>query len=123
MHLQHLGVHNNKGDIMKHYHIKNYLPQLKALKAARTSKRRKIINDADSGLIKAIGESARNCLKGNVPLNRNQFHCLKKHKHSLRRLANKRTPLKTRKRIIQKGGFLGSFLGPIIKAIGSIFGL
>jgi len=108
---------------MKQYHIKNYLPQLKAIKSARASKRRKLIQDADSGLIQAIGESARNCLKGNVPLNRGQFRCLKKHKHSLRRLANKRTPLKTRKRIIQKGGFLGSFLGPIIKAIGSIFGL
>ena len=108
--------------MMKHYHIKNYLPQLKALKAARASKRRNLIRDADSGLIRAIGESARNCLKGNVPLNRSQFRCLKKHKHSLRRLANKRTPLQTRKRIIQKGGFIGSFLGPIIKAIGSIFG-
>ena len=108
---------------MKNYHIKNYLPQLRALKTARPKKRRQMIKDADNGLINAIGESARNCLKGNVPLNSGQFRCLKKHKCSIRRLANKRTSLKTRKRIIQKGGFLGSFLGPIIKAIGGIFGL
>jgi hypothetical protein len=109
---------------MVKYHIKNYVQQLKALKTARPKKRRHILQTADKGLFKAIGESAKNCLKGNVPLNRSQFRCLKKHKRSLRKLASKSTSLKERKRIIQRGGgILGSLLGPVVKAIGNIFGL
>ena len=105
------------------YHIKNYVPLLKSLKSARPKKRNQILKTADKGLFKAIGESARNCLKGNVPLNRKQFICLKKHRHQLRKIANKSTSLKTRKRLIQKGGFLNALLGPVIKAVTSLLGL
>jgi hypothetical protein len=108
---------------MAKYHIKHYVHQLKKLKSTRAKNRRKILESADKGLFKAVGESAKNCLKGNVALNRKQFSCLRKHKHSLRKLANKKTSLKERKRIIQRGGFLGALLGPVIKAIASIFGV
>ena len=104
-------------------HIKHYVPVFKTLKAARAKKRKEILKTADKGLINAIGESARNCLKGNVPLNRKQFTCLKKHRHSLRKIASKRTSLKTRKQLIQNGGFLAALLGPVIKAVSSILGL
>jgi len=107
----------------KKYHIKNYIHELKSLKSAPSKKRHKILKNADNGLIKAVGESAKNCLKGNVHLNRHQFRCLRKHKNALRKLANRKTSIKARKRIIQKGGFLGALLGPVIKAIGGIFGL
>jgi hypothetical protein len=107
---------------MAKYHIKNYLSQLRTLKSAHARKRKNILHTADRGFYRAVGESAKNCLKGNVPLNRAQFRSLKKHRAALRKLANKKTSIKARKQILQRGGFLGSFLGPVLKAIGSIFG-
>ena len=108
---------------MTKYHIKNYLSQLRALKSANAKKRKNILLTADKGLYRAVGESAKNCLKGNVPLNRAQFRCLKKHRTALRKLANKKTSIKARKQILQKGGFLGALLGPALKAIGHFLGL
>ena len=105
-----------------HYHIKRYIPQLKVLKSARTKKRKEILGLADPGLINAVAESANNCLKGHVPLNRHQFGCLKKHRQALRQLASKKTPLIKRKRIIQKGGFLGALLTPVIQVLSKLFG-
>ena len=108
---------------MAKYHIKNYLSQLRTLKSAHAKKRKQILQNADKGLYRAVGESAKNCLKGNVPMNRAQFRCLKKHKTALRKLASKRTSIKARKQILQKGGFLGALLGPALKAIGHFLGL
>jgi hypothetical protein len=108
---------------MAKYHIKNYLSQMRTLKSAHPKKRKHILQRADKGFYRAIGESASNCLKGNVPLNRAQFRCLKRHKTTLRKLASKKTSIKARKRILQKGGFLGALFGPILKAIGGLFGL
>jgi ribosomal protein L20 len=96
---------------------------LRSLKSAHAKKRKKILQTSDKGFYRAIGESAKNCLKGNVPLNRTQFRSLKKRRTALRKLANKKTSIKVRKQILQRGGFLGSFLGPVLKAIGGIFGL
>lgn len=107
---------------MAKYHIKNHIHQLRQLKSAQPKKRRILLKNADKNVIKAVSETARNCLKGNVPLNRNQFRCLKKHRTALRKLANKKTSLKLRKKIIQKGGFLGALIGPAIAAITSLFG-
>jgi hypothetical protein len=92
------------------------------LKSAQANKRKQILQTSDKGFYTAIGETANNCLKGNVPLNRAQFRSLKKHRTALRKLANKKTSIKARKRILQRGGFLGSFFGPVLKAIGGIFG-
>jgi hypothetical protein len=34
----------------------------------------------------------------------------------------KKTPLKTKKKIAQTGGFLGALLAPIVKILGGLFG-
>ena len=93
---------------------------LKVLARASPKQCRGIIDGANSDLIYTMCECASNCLKGNVPLSPSQKRKLAIHKHSLRSLVSKSTSLKKKRKILQKGGFLGVLLKPIIQTLGSI---
>ena len=72
--------------------------------------------------IHGICECIANLLKGRVPLKSHHLRCLSKHKQSLRQLALKRTSLSSRKKILQKGGFLQMLIPSLISGLGSLFG-
>ena len=75
--------------------------------------RNHIIDKADDSLIECLCKCFYNMLKANVPLTRKQKDQLKRNKAGLRALVKKSVPLKKKKTILQKGGFLGSLLAPI----------
>nr|DAC81384.1 TPA_asm: gasderminX [Parasteatoda house spider adintovirus] len=61
--------------------------------------------------IKCISECCLNTLKGNIPITAHQKRKLARHKHTLRKLSDKKVSFKKkRKLIIQKGGFLYGLL-------------
>jgi hypothetical protein len=68
-------------------------------------------------------ECAQNLLKGNVKLTKGQREKIRSRKQSFRKLVFKRTPLAKKRQILQKGGFLGALLRPIVAALGGLFGL
>lgn len=90
--------------------LKRYKATLKALSGECPVLKRIIVRGADKDFFKCLSEIAHNVLKGNIKLSPNQFHRLKRHRHSLRQLAQKGTSQGTKKRIIQKGGFLSVLL-------------
>ena len=49
-----------------------------------------------------------------------QLRKLRREKHNLRRLALKKTPLKKKRKILQKGGFLGAILAPALSVLGGL---
>ena len=74
-------------------------------------------------MINGLCECCLNILKGNVHLTPKQKRRLAQHKRTLRLLANRRTPLTSRKKALtQKGGFLGALLGPIVSTVASLVG-
>jgi hypothetical protein len=97
--------------------IAHTLPELKRLCRMSNKDRRKFIKTCSKDFIYCLCECIKNLLKGNVPLNRKQLTSLAHHKQSLRKLALKKTSLSGRKRILQKGGFLGALIGPLINGI------
>ena len=72
-----------------------------------------IIGAADRELITCLCECAHNILNGNVPLTQCHLKHLQKYYSDMRTLAKKRTPKHTKKKILQKGGFLSALLAPI----------
>ncbi len=92
-----------------------YLAQLKACRTL--SRRKRLIADGGQKLQKILREIAHNLVKGNVKLTPKQLEKLKRHKQDVRLLATKRTPLKRRQRIAQKGGFIGALLAPLLTGI------
>lgn len=91
---------------------------LHALCYLSEAQRKALLAKADPALIRCISECALNILRGNVTLSSREKKRLKPYVRLLRRLAEKRTSVTSRKRaIIQKGGFLPLLLAPILSAI------
>jgi len=65
-----------------------------------------------------FSECAMNILKRHVPLSNSQFTRLKREKTHVRALGSKRTSLKTKRSIVQKG-FIQALLMPAIDTLGS----
>ena len=96
-------------------------PLLRRLKHSVGKKRRDIIRKCDNDLICSLSECCHNALKGNVLLTSAQKVKLRRHKHNLRNLSTKKTSIKARKKILQRGGFLGALITPILSVLGNLF--
>lgn len=92
-----------------------FLKQLK--RCGSVTKRNKLLVEGGRTLQKALREIAFNLLKGNVRLTKTQLARLKRHREAVRLLAWKKTPLKTRLRVEQRGGFLPALITPILASL------
>ena len=81
-----------------------------------------ILKVADDALVRTICECVLNVLKETVPVSKAAKRKLLVHKKSLIALAEKRTPLHKKKKIlVQHGGnFLSVLLPPVLRVLGSI---
>mgnify|MGYP003535994637 FL=1 len=102
--------------------MRRYLPTLRRIQRLGDRARRNLIKKCDKNLIDCFCECSKNVLKGNVPLNGAQLKKLRREKKNLRVIALKKTPLKRKRRILQKGGFIGALLPPILSIIGGLLG-
>ena len=103
--------------------LKRNLPLLRILHRSKPALVKSILKHASSDLTKAICECSLNVLKGNIKISPAQKRKLAHHKTNLRLLANKKTSLKKRKRILQKGGFIGALLGPVLGVLEGLLGV
>ena len=67
-----------------------------------------------------VSECAKNVIKGNVQLKPAQLRRLRRERSNVRALALKKTSLKKKRRILQKGGFLGALIPPVLSVLGSL---
>lgn len=100
--------------------MRKYLPVLRSIQRLSEKDKRRIIELCDKNLIDCFCECSKNILKGNVPLTTAQLRKLRREKHNLRQLAVKKTSLKKKRKILQKGGFLGALLIPALSAISGL---
>jgi len=105
--------------------LKKYAPCFKKLLNQSGKKRKKLVTamSKDKEFIKCMCECAKNVLKGNVELSKRQREKIRSRKQSFRKLVLKKTPISVKRRIVQNGGFLGALLGPIVSALGGLFGI
>lgn len=110
---------NKKTD--KKYLIRKYGHFLEGLTHLPTKCRQKIISELPKEVINCVGECCLNIIKGNVPLTKAQKLKLRPRQKHLNLLAQRKVPIKEKKKLInQKGGaILGLLLKPLI---GSIIG-
>ena len=76
-----------------------------------------ILRHADSDLLRCLSECAHNILKGTVQLKPAEKESLKKYRLKVRKIADKKTPLKQKLKIVQTGGFIPALLGPLLKPL------
>lgn len=97
--------------LRKHVHI------LRTLGTAKPAIGKAIVKAADPELVKTLCECSINLLKGRVPLTGAQKGKLRRYKKDLRRLIDPRIKLNGKKRVLQKGGFIGALLAPILMKV------
>ena len=102
--------------------IKTHAVLLKTLAHCTPKQRKALLKTADKGLIDAICECIVNVLHGNIKLSPSHKRSLSKHKNHLRKLSDRRTSLRERKRLLnQRGGFLLPMLMRlVVPAVGAI---
>jgi len=101
------------------YRIVKTYPELKRFGRLRHRDQRKYIKTCSNEFVKCICDCANNIVKRIVPLKANQIDKLRRHRKSIRQLAVKRTPLKKKRQILQRGGFLHLLLPPVIGYLAS----
>ena len=100
--------------------IKKYLPVLKRIRRLGDKAKREYVRKCDREFVDCVSECAKNVIKGNVPLNGPQMSKLRRKRHDLRALSKKKTSLRAKRKILQKGGFLTALLPPVLSVLGSL---
>jgi len=99
---------------------RKYLPILKRIQKLGEKAKKQFIKKCDKEFIYCVSECAKNIIKGNVPLKHTVLRRLHRERSNVRVLASKKTCLKKKRRILQKGGFLGALLPPVLGVLGSL---
>ena len=105
--------------------LKKYASILRELSSASATKRHKWLGNnknCTKGFVDCICVCAKNILKGSIPLSADQRKTLSRNKKALRHLISKKLSLNKKRRILQKGGFLGALIGPIVSVLGGLLG-
>jgi len=104
--------------------MKKYASLLKKLHKIGSKNKKTVLvkNIKDPEFVKCLCECAKNIIKGNFKLASTQRRKICCRKKLFCKLALKKKWLTERRKIVQKGGFIGALLGPIISFLGRIFG-
>jgi len=102
--------------------VQKHAVQLKMLRDATPRLRKQIMHHCGKEFLDCVCECVKNVLKGNVPLTSSQKQNLSRHRNKLRKLSLKKTSKKKKIEIIQKGGFLGALITPILSLLGGLLG-
>ena len=92
------------------------------LNKCNTKFHRKIIRIADRNLIHLFTEILFNIDRGNIPLNSSQLKTVKKFNKAAKLILKRSTSIESKKRLLQKGGFIPALIAPIIGFLGSLIG-
>ena len=99
----------------------NYEGFLRLLHKSKPAYRRTLLQSAPNELIGLLSRGVLNILKGRIAISRNSKQKLGRYKKQLRTLADKKTSVKKKKKVLQSGGFLPlllPLLGPLLGGIG-----
>ena len=99
--------------------VKKYSPTLQFLANCDKKTANSIVRSAKPDFLCCISDICHNILKDKVKLTAKEKKKLSTYKHQIRKIANKSTTNKSKRVLIQKGGFLGAILAPLI---GSLLG-
>ena len=107
--------------------VKKFLPEMKRVSRLHVKDKQKFVKSCSKDFILCVCECIKNVLKERLPLKPRHLRVLRKHRGRLRKLALKKTSLSTRRKILQRGGFLGILLPSLLNGLigpiaGSLFG-
>ena len=93
---------------------------IRSLSLASKTIRKSMVSNASKEFISSLVDAVKRILKGNVSLSRTQLRQLQPYERLLERFTASKTGLKSRRTILQDGGFLGALLPTIIGVLPDI---
>ena len=93
------------------------MSMLQYLESLSSSEQKKIVNSANTDLIKLFSEICKNLTHRNINLTHSQIKKLKKFESDILKLSQKKHSVTTRKKILTSGNFLSVFLSEIIPSL------
>ena len=96
---------------------KKRLAILKILSKSEPRVVKSILQTADLKLINLLSECALNVLNQNVKVGKNRKKSLRKFRKHMEKLAYEKLPLKKKRTILQKGGFLSILLPAVLPTL------
>ena len=97
--------------------IARHTELLKQLATARQRIQHTTIRQAKKDLVLALVDCAQAIIKEKSPVNPDQYQALVRRSKDISDLIAPGVSLSTRKRVLQKGGFLTAMLGPLLGAL------
>lgn len=98
---------------------RKFLPMLKRIRKMGDRTKKEYVRKCNKEFLDCVSECAKNVIKGNVPLSDRQKTNLRRRK-DLRALSVKKTSLRKKRKILQKGGFLTALLPPVLSILSSL---
>jgi hypothetical protein len=95
-------------------HLTKIVPELNRLKTMNPPNQKKFIDTCHNDLIRCIGTCTRLIINVKAKLTPVELKQLRRRKQMVRSLARKNTSLKTKRKILQAGGFLNLILPPLV---------
>ena len=99
---------------------RKYLPILKQIQRLGEKAKKQFIKKCDKESINCVSEYAKNVIKSQLSTETHAVATFGRERSNMRVLASKKTSLKKKRRILQKGGFLGALLPPVLGVLGSL---
>jgi len=100
--------------------VRQYMGVLKRIRKMGDKAKRDYVRKCDKSFVDCISECAKNIIKGTVPLTNRQKTRLRRSRNDIRALSVKKTSLRKKRKILQKGGFLTSLLPPVLALLGGM---
>ena len=101
--------------------VRRYMSTLKRIRRMGDKAKREYVRKCDKTFVDCVSECAKNVIKGNVPLTNRQKAKLRRSRNDIRALSVKKTSLRKKRKILQKGGFLTALLPPVLSLLGGMF--
>jgi len=98
--------------------MRKFLPLLRRISKLGNKEKSQYAKRCNKEFLDCVSECAKNILSGNVQLTTKQKTALRRNRQNLRQLSIKKTSLKKKRQIIQKGGLLGAILAPVLATLG-----
>jgi len=99
---------------------KKFLPVLKQIRKMGDRARREYVRKCKKKILDCVSECAKSVIKGNAPLTDRQKTNLRRRRNDMRSLSIKKTSLRKKRKILQKGEFLAALLPPVLSILGSL---
>ena len=108
--------------VMAMERLRRNVGKLREILRAKGNARKKLLCEASAEVVAAVVDALKMVIKRKVPLSPTQLSNARRKERVLKRLANGRTTVRSKKRILVQDGSLLGFIAPLLRLAAPVLG-